>query len=114
MTDFEQFQETYRKYQQLFGLTGYKVYFKHEPIDDAFADSTITNCDRIATVRLNSVLPDSDIHAKHVERSAKHEAIHLLLNNLEQLAISRCIREGDISTEVEGLVFKLEDLIPAI
>lgn len=114
MTDFERFQKAYKKYQQMFGLTGYKVYFKYEPVDARFADTTINNADRVVTVRLNSALPKTDIQHKHVTLSAKHEAIHLLLDHLESLALSRYVKDGEIAEEVESLVFKLEDLIPTI
>ena len=112
MTEFERFQKAYTKYRTLFGLTDYKVYFKYEPIRDSFGDTTINNVDRVATVRLNSALPKTDIQHKHVTRTAKHEAIHLLLDHLESLALSRYVRDGEIASEVEALVFKLADLIP--
>ena len=77
--DFELFQKTFTKYQKLFGLTGYKVYFKHEPIENCFAQITVAQTDMVATVRLNSDLPDKDEPHKDIKQSAKHEAIHLLV-----------------------------------
>ena len=108
MTAFETFQREFKKWQHEFGLSGYKVYFKHEPIDDAFANITFDQLEYIATVRLNST-PGKD---GDVKRSAKHEAIHLLLARLNYIAIKRFIDSDVIDEEIESLVHKLEELIP--
>lgn len=109
--DFAEFQKEFKKYQQLFGLTGYKVYFKFESIDSAFASITVDRADMIATVRLNSDLSDKDKPFKDIKMSAKHEAIHLLLMRLELNAIYRHSTSGEIYEAVEELAFKLEGLI---
>jgi len=110
MTEFEEFQEEFKKYQKLFGLTGYKVYFKFEPID-SFANITVNQTDMVATVRLNSRCPKKDKALRNIKQSAKHEAIHLLTMRLESCARYRYVGEGDISEASEELVFKLENLI---
>jgi len=109
--DFELFQEEFKKWQQRFGLTGYKVYFKYEPIDDSFADININQGEMAVTVKLNSNLPVEDKPFKDVERSAKHEAIHLLVGRLEHNGRRRYSSEAEIYEAVEELVRKLEDLI---
>ena len=43
--DFELFKKEFTKYQKLFGLTGYRVIFKHEGIDGANANITIQQGD---------------------------------------------------------------------
>jgi len=111
MKDFELFKSEFKKWQQKFGLTGWKVYFKYEPIKD-FADIEANLGDMVATVRLNSKLPDTDKPFKHIKLSAKHEAIHLLLARLEKNARYRWATEPEIYEATEELVFKLEDLIP--
>ena len=108
--DFALFQEHFKEYQHRFGLTGYKVYFKHEPLNSAFAKISIESNDMVAMVTLNSKLPSKDSF-KDIKRSAKHEAIHLLLNKLETKALDRYLRDGEIYETVEELVFKLEELI---
>ena len=110
MTDFEKFQKVFKGYQKKFGLTGYKVYFQYKPIED-FADIIVDWENKVATARLNSALPSKDKPFKHIHVSAKHEAIHLLLNRLESCAFRRYTTETDISEAVEELTFKLEDLI---
>ena len=110
--DFELFQREFRKWQKLFGLTGYKVYFKYEPIDGSFASICIIQTDMVATVTLGSKLSDRDKPYKHIKRSAKHEAIHLLVGRLEQNGRYRYTSENEIYEATEELVFKLENLIP--
>ena len=107
--DFDTFKKYFKKYQQLFGLTGYKVYFKYEPMDDCFADITVIG--KVATVRLNKSSSPKHDPFRDVKQSAKHEAIHLLIHNLEYLARCRYLFDTDIDEATEELVFKLEDLI---
>ena len=109
--DFELFKLEFKKWQTRFGLTGYKVYFKYEPLEDHFAEITISQGNMVATVRLNSKLPDKDKPLKDVKRSAKHEALHLLVGRLEQDGRYRYSSENEIYEATEELVFRLEDLI---
>lgn len=110
--DFELFKREFKKWKQKFGLTGYKVYFKHEPLENSFADIEVNLGDMVATVRLNSKLPDKDKPHKHVALSAKHEALHLLISRLEKNGCYRFISSAEMYEATEELVFKLEDLIP--
>jgi hypothetical protein len=110
--EFQTFQSEFTKWQNSFGLNGYKVYFKHEPSDDSFADISIAQDEMCATARLNSKLPEKDIPHADVEASAKHEAIHLLLGRLEERGRDRYIRADEIYEATEELVRRLEHLIP--
>ena len=109
--DFALFQKYFKEYQQRFGLTGYKVYFKYEPLDGSFATIDCETGHMVATVRLNSELPEKDKPHKNIKRTAKHEAIHLLLMRLEGNARHRHSSSEEIYETVEELVFKLEELI---
>ena len=109
--DFELFKDCFEEYKRRFGLIGYKTYFKHEPLEKSFADININHSEMVATVRLNSELLDKDKPFKNVKRSAKHEAIHLLVGRLEQNAHYRYSSEAEIYEATEELVFKLEELI---
>jgi len=110
--DFELFQSEFKKWQQKFGLTGYKVYFKYEPLDNSFADIKINQSEMCVTARLNSNLPAKDKPHKDVKRNAKHEALHLLVGRLEQNGRYRYCSECEIYEAAEELVFRLENLIP--
>ncbi len=109
--DFELFQREFKKWQEKFGLIGYRVYFKHEVLEGEFANITVTQGDMVATVRLNSKLLAKDEPFKDIKSSAKHEAIHLLLIRLETLALSRHATSGEIYEASEELTRKFECLI---
>ena len=110
--DFELFQSEFKRWQKIFGLTGYKVYFKHEPLEKSFADIEINQEDMVATIRLNSKLPDKDKPFQDIKRHAKHEALHLLIGRLEMNGRYRFVSSGEMYEASEDLVHKLEDLIP--
>jgi hypothetical protein len=110
-SDFGVFKEEFTKYQNLLGLTGYKVYFTYEPMSD-FGDITCQHTDMIAMVRLNSQVPEHDLPNVDVKRTAKHEAIHLLLMRLEYLAEERNIRHDEVVAACEEAVNKLGVVIP--
>jgi hypothetical protein len=110
-SDFELFQSEFKRYQKLFGLTGYTVYFKSEPLEGVFASITLDQGRMAATVRLNSKLPAKDKPFKDVKHTAKHEALHLLVGRLDQNARYRYSSEIEISEAVEELVNRLEGLV---
>lgn len=110
MTDFELFCETFKKYQDLLGLNGYRIYFKYEPID-AFASIRVNRSDMIATVRLNSRVSKAEKPFQDIKLNAKHEALHLLLYSLEDLALDRCATAEKIGEACEELVHKLEHFV---
>ena len=107
---FLSFQEEFRRYQKLFGLLGYRVYFKYEPLESSFAELTVNQTDMIATIRLNSKLPAKDAIHKNPTMSAKHEALHLLVGRLEQAARYRYTAECEIYEATEDLVRRLETI----
>lgn len=111
MTDFELFKEEFTKYQELFGLTGYTIYFKYEPLEEGFADMHIDLTHMAATIRLNSELPEKDKPFRDIKRTAKHEALHLLVGRLERNGRHRYISNDEMYETTEELVNKLEPLI---
>ncbi len=106
--DFTIFKKEFKKWQIKFGLTGYTVYFKYEPID-AYANITVNQKGMVATVRLDS--SGEELEHRNVAKHAKHEAIHLLLWRLEDRASSRFILDSELCETVEDLVGRLEGLI---
>ena len=108
--DFALFQKEFKKWQQLFGLTGYKVYFKYEPVDH-FAKILIDLESMIATAILNSELPDNAKPFRDIKQCAKHEALHLLIARLELNGKYRYISESEIDEASEELVIRLEGLV---
>jgi len=95
----------------MFGLTGYSVYFKYEPLDGAFGEIRFGVNGQSVAVVLNSNLPEKEKPHKDIRRTAKHEAIHLLLTRLESNARWRHTSKEEIDESAEELVIKLEGLI---
>ncbi len=114
MNDFTLFQKYFKLYQEKFGLLDYQVYFKHELLESSFASITVNHEDMVATVRLNSKCDKANEPFKHIKVSAKHEAIHLLLSRLEDRAATRYTQQWELHETVEGLVSRLQILIPDI
>ncbi len=109
--DFEQFQKHFKYYQQKFGLTGYKIYFKHESLDGDFAQISVRQPNMNATVSLNNDLLDGDKPFKDIKLDAKHEAIHLLLHRFVCNGWSRFTQRAELEEAEEEVVRKLENLI---
>ncbi len=109
--DFEQFQKHFRYYQNLFNLSGYKIYFKHEPLERCFAEIDIAHETMIATVSLNSELEEDCKEFLDIKQSARHEALHLLLGRMKWLACQRNITADELYTAEEEAVHRLEAVI---
>ena len=110
MTDFQLFQSEFIAWQERFGLTGYRVYFREELLDDKLASVSADMKTMAVMVTLNSE-PEAR-QFNDVEYTAKHEAIHLLLLKLEYMGKERYTSEDVIDRESEELVHKLHALIP--
>ena len=111
MTDFELFQSEFKKWQKLFGLSNYTVYFEYKPLGTRFAQIKLDYDNQVATAFLNSKLPKANEPFRDIKVSAKHEAIHLLLWQLEYIGQCRYVQPEELSIATEGLVNKLEGLI---
>jgi len=113
--DFEVFKEHFNGYVEKFGLTGYQIYFDFsvlkESSESSFASITSDSLSMIANVEYNKFIPQEAIKNINIKKTAKHEAIHLLLGKLDNLARARYVTPPEIRTEVEELVNKLTDLI---
>ncbi len=109
--DFTEFKECFKEWQLKFGLTGYKVYFRYEPLGEKFGQLIYEIGSSVVTVCLNSKLPQKDKQFKDVKRTAKHEAMHLLVLRLEMNGKCRFTTEAEIDEAGEGLVIRLEGLI---
>ncbi|KKN00160.1 hypothetical protein LCGC14_1140540 [marine sediment metagenome] len=109
--DFELFQREFKRWQKLFGLTGYQVYFKFEESERQFASIAINQGDMVVTVRLNSKPSDVDKPHKNIKQSAKHEALHLLVGRVDQNGRYRFTSENEMYEAIEELVHRLEGLL---
>ena len=110
--DFEVFQREFKRYQEYFGLTGYEVRFEHKPLNSAIAKIEIEQGEMVAYVALNSKSHTLVEHPIEAKKTAKHEAIHLLIGRLREYAYYRFIIPDHICEAGEELVRRLESLIP--
>ncbi len=105
--EFERFKSVFKKYQEEFGLQGYKVYFKLEKLDTCFANITVEQEDMVATVRLANQVEGFDAEVFIPDEHAKHEALHLLVTRLADLARSRFVTKSDVYEAEEELVRRI-------
>ena len=110
-TDFADFKRYFKEYQRKFGLAGYRVYFKRQPMDGYFAEISYRQNEMVATVKLNPKLKAAGTGWKDIKGHAKHEALHLLVARLSHLAATRFVVEEQIDEAEEELINKLEGLI---
>jgi hypothetical protein len=107
------FKDEFDKWVKHFGIHNeWSVYFTTEEID-AFAQIHMNADNRIATLKLNPVFENyciDDIE-QHLKNSAKHEAIHLLLGEVDCAGIVRFMDEKTHYSLYEKLVIKLESLL---
>lgn len=112
---FEQFKVEFRRWQDLLGLTDWRVCFEHDKIaasEKAYA-IIYPNCEgRIATVIYNTELDmkDGSVIGYDPVNTGRHETLELLLARLKDLALSRNVKESDVHEEVHVVIRRLENL----
>ncbi len=109
--DFELFKKHFTEYQKMFGLTGYETYIKFERLGGCFANVVVRQDSMVATVCLNKECDVGSLPFLDVRKSAKHEALHLLLGRFAHLARSRYASKEEIYVAEEEIVNKLEKLV---
>ena len=109
---FEIFKKEFKRYQEFFGLLGYEVRFEFKPLNNAIAKINIEQEEMVAYVEANSKSPTFAKDSSEAIKTAKHEAIHLLIGRLRDYAYCRFLTPENIYEAGEELVRKLERLIP--
>ena len=111
--DFEIFKKEFKKWQDKFGLNGWATYFVQEVLEnkDTFAELRRDIENMTATACLNNEISESNKQFKDINRTAKHEAIHLLVGRLADCGRYRFVNEDELNEAEEELVHKLEGLL---
>jgi len=111
--DFTEFKKWCRYYQKEFGVTGYHLYFEfNQCVPNSFAGINADQRGRTANVFLAPDAPDHQgEEVPTVQDLAKHEMIHLMLSNYDDLARDRFGSAGELDIEHEKVVVKLERLL---
>jgi hypothetical protein len=112
LAQFEAFKASFLKYQALLGLQSWRIFFKHEKIDGDFARIVYDLSECAAIVTLNSEASKDEAPFLDPAKHGKHEAIHLLLATLSNLASRRYVQEREIDEADERLAILLTEVIP--
>lgn len=110
---FEYFQERFRYWADFLGEHGWRFYFDHVDMAEAFARILTNPHARVATIEFttNWSLDSRPLNHASIDESARHEAIHLLCASLEWVASCRYINEGELGAANEELVRKIQEVI---
>lgn len=111
---FEVFKEEVLFWINKFGLHQWEIHFSHEPFNDELAGIGHNLVGGSATFFLSTEWKGKIIPVTNAEirRTAKHEAIELLLADYYTLARNRFAREDEITAVHHAHVRRLEKLIP--
>lgn len=109
---FERFKAAFIEWQHKLGLTHYRASYVHKYHPENYAEITVQQLGKCATVLLTTELTGVSADSKLTpEEHAKHEAIHLLLSRLTWLGQARYIERDDLAEEEEAIVCRLEKVL---
>ncbi len=108
---FNKFKKEFLWWMGKLDLNGYEVYFDHIPIKGSYATISINEPGKVATVSYSSLMEKVDYESDDPERSAKHEAIHLLLHRLKYLGEERFVGSEEMEHENERIIRVLEKIL---
>lgn len=112
---FSRFKKAFLHWQERLGLTHYRVSFTHKFHPDDYAEISIMQLGKCATVLFTTELTGPSADTKLTpEDQAKHEVLHLLLSRLSRLSSlgqARYIEQNDLSEEEEAIVVRLEKIL---
>lgn len=110
---FNRFKKKFVEMQNVLNLRCYHIYFRFEPIKDAYAKLFVDQQGASATVTFSSEekLKIHLIERPSPEQLALHEITHVFLSKLYYLAEERFINEEELKIEEEKLVRILEKIL---
>ena len=109
--NFNRFKREFLWWMDRLDLNGYEVYFEHQPIKGCYAEISINESGKVATVTYSSLMENIDYDSDDPARSAKHEAIHLLLQRLKWLGQERFVGSEEMEHENERITRVLEKIL---
>lgn len=110
---FNRFKKKFIELRNVLNLRCYHIYFRFEPINDAYAKLSIDQQGGSATISFSSEEKSKIYLAERPspEQLAKHEVSHLFIAKLGYLAYKRFIDEDELDIEEEKLVRILEQIL---
>jgi hypothetical protein len=104
--DFEAFKAEFIRWQDLLGLKDWRVRFHHERLENGVAACVCPDCESRLVGVFYGFICD---HAP--EEAARHEALELLMSDMEEVARARYIRPDDVVEARHAVIRRLENLI---
>ena len=112
ISEFNRYKKKFIKMQQILNLRCYHIYFKFEPIKNAYAKIFVDQEGGCATVTLSNEEDKLQYNERpSPEQLAIHEVSHLFMAKLGYLAKERFVDENELEIEEEKLVRILERLL---
>ena len=108
---FAEFKREFKRQAARLGLQGCDVVFSFEPLEDSFASCASDSEGAVATIALNSEVPEEHFQDLNVPQHAIHEALELLLARIEVLAQSRNFNKYEWDCEKHRVIRTLEKLL---
>jgi hypothetical protein len=109
-SQFDKFHKECLHQIESLGLKHWDITINHDPPEEEYieclATCDIDNPKKTAVINFNKNLQHAD-----PERTAKHEMAHLLLAELQALALDRFANENQINGRVEELCIILEKIL---
>lgn len=102
--DFELFQAECRRWIDIYGLTSWHVYFRHEECEGRYGSCVTSLNGRVATITMATQWPKRDYTRDDICETAFHEATELLMGPINAVANYRYIMEGDVDRECHAVI----------
>lgn len=112
--DYKYFKERVLYWQKELGQVNWAIHFKHEQLDDNFAETRMGNSSHVAVVALSTDWVDDAVSNEQLNRTAFHEVLHLVLNDLVTEAKARYATEYDIDRAEHAAIRILENLVTRV
>ena len=106
--DFNKFKKSFLYWADKLDCNGYRFDFLHEKLDGSYAEISINEGGKAATISYNLEPSNKDIGP---EQNGKHEALHLFSHRLVWLGEQRFTGPDEITHEWERLVRILEKIL---
>jgi len=107
---FEKYKKYVEEYLLLLGLKGWEVVYRFEKDDDALGSISYNSNGRVCIFYLSTSwnTPPCD---SHIKRTAFHECLELLLQEIRRFCYARNFNEEDLEKETHTVIRALENLV---
>ncbi len=93
-------------------IVGWRVEFLHEKLTESRAEIRTSAKNHAAVIVLNTEWDHDEVTDKKVRESARHEAVHLLVDELDEIAQFRYVTNDQRVHALESVVRHLDELLP--